>query len=339
MTTMMRTMSEKKFPIILSAAAFSLFILATFLSYVKSPVDQSDTQVIVEIPRGASFTAAVSILSDAGLIKHKALFYTLARLRNAQNRIRAGEYELSTSMSPAHILEKIIRGEVADYGVTIPEGYDLKSIASQLADEKLIRVETFVKLTRDRAFLSSLGIEADSAEGYLFPDTYTFTKKMSEKEIITTMINRFNEKVTQAMITQAENMGLTKEEFITLASLIEKEAKLKEERPLISAVFHNRLQKRMKLQCDPTAVYGLKGFEGSIKRSHLRRRSPYNTYVIYGLPPGPIASPGMESLMAALNPAPVNYIYFVARNDGSHHFSSNLRSHNQAVSRYQNKKN
>jgi UPF0755 protein len=339
MTTMMKTVSEKKFPIFLSAVAFSLFLLATFLSYVKSPVDQSDTQVIVEIPRGASFTAAVSILSDAGLIKHKALFYSLARLKNAQNRIRAGEYELSTSMSPAHILEKMIRGEIADYGVTIPEGYDLRSIAGRLTDEKLIRVETFMKLTRDRAFLSSLGIEAASAEGYLFPDTYTFTKKMSEKEIITMMINRFNEKVTQAMITQAEEMGFSREEFVTLASLIEKEAKLKSERPLISAVFHNRLRKGMKLQCDPTAVYGLEGFEGSIKRSHLRRKSSYNTYVIHGLPPGPIASPGMESLMAALNPAPVDYIYFVAKNDGSHQFSSNLRSHNQAVSRYQNKKN
>jgi len=338
-TMMIKTASEKKFPIIFTAVAFSLLFLAAALTILKSPVDRDDNRVIVEIPRGASFTAAVSILSDAGLIKHKTLFYSLAKLKNAQTRIRAGEYELSTSMSPAHILEKMIRGEVVDYPVVIPEGFDVRMIASRLAEEKLISEETFLKLTRDRAFLSSLGIDAASAEGYLFPDTYTFTKKMGEKEIIRTMVSRFKEKVTPAMYRKAADKGLSEKEFITLASLIEKEAKLKSERPLISAVFHNRLARGMKLQCDPTAVYDLKGFEGTIKRSHLRRRSPYNTYVIHGLPPGPIASPGIESLMAAINPAPVNYIYFVAKNDGSHHFSSDLRSHTQAVSRYQNKKN
>jgi UPF0755 protein len=299
---MIKTVNEKKFPIILTAIAFSLFLLATFLTYVKSPTDQNDTQVTVEIPRGASFTAAVSILSDAGLIKHKALFHSLAKLKNAQNRIRAGEYELSTSMSPAHILEKMIRGEFMEYSVSIPEGFDVKRITSRLAEDKLINVETFIKLTRDRTFLSSLDISADSAEGYLFPDTYAFTKKMGEKEIIRMMVNRFKEKVTPAMRRKTKEIGLSEQEFITLASLIEKEARLKSE-------------------------------------SHLRRKSPYNTYVINGLPPGPIASPGMESMMAALYPAPVDYIYFVAKNDGSHQFSSNLRSHNQAVSRYQNKKN
>jgi len=339
MPMMIKTVNEKKFPIVMTAVAFSLFLLATFLTYAKSPVDQNDTPVTVEIPRGASFTAAVSILSDAGLIKHKALFYSLAKLKNAQNRIRAGEYELNTSMSPVHILEKMIRGEIVEYSVIIPEGFDVQTIASRLAEDKLVKAETFIKLTRDRAFLSSLGISADSAEGYLFPDTYAFTRKMGEKEIIKMMIGRYKEKVTPAMVRKAEAIGLSEKEFITLASLIEKEAKLKNERPLISAVFHNRLQKGMKLQCDPTAVYGLKAFEGSIKRSHLRRKSPYNTYVIHGLPPGPIASPGTESMMAALNPAPVDYIYFVAKNDGSHQFSSDLRGHNQAVSRYQNKKN
>lgn len=339
MTMMIKTASEKKFPIILSAIALSLFLLAAILTILKSPADRSDTQVVVEIPRGASFTAAVSILSDAGLIKHKTLFYSLAKLKNAQTRIRAGEYELSTSMSPAHILEKMIRGEVVDYPVVVPEGFDVQTIASRLAEEKLINVDAFLKLTRDRAFLSSVGIDAASAEGYLFPDTYTFTKKMNEKETIRIMVNRFREKVTPAMLRKAREKGFSEQQFITLASLVEKEAKLKSERPLISAVFHNRLAKGMKLQCDPTAVYDLKGFEGTIKRSHLRRRSPYNTYKIHGLPPGPIASPGKESLMAALNPAPVDYIYFVAKNDGSHHFSSDLRSHNQAVSRYQNKKN
>jgi len=148
------------------------------------------------------------------------------------------------------------------------------------------------------------------------------------------MVRRFEEKVTPEMRKRAMSLGLTPNQLLTLASLIEKEAKLKSERALVSAVFHNRLQKGMKLQCDPTAVYGLADFEGPIKKSHLRRKSPYNTYVIHGLPPGPIGSPGIESVMAALYPAPVDYIYFVSRNDGSHQFSSDLRSHNQAVSKY-----
>lgn len=336
---MIKTVNEKKFPIALSAIAFSLFLVASFLTYVKSPVDIEDTTITVEIPKGASFAAAVSILSDAGLIKHKALFYTLARMKNAQSRIRAGEYELSTSMSPAHILEKMIRGEVVEFAVSIPEGFDLADIADRLAEDKLVRKEVFLNLAKDPEFLSSLGIKSRSVEGYLFPDTYTFTRRMGEKEIIRIMVSCFNEKVTPAMRGRAAETDLTFEQFITLASMIEKEAMLKSERPLISAVFHNRLQKGMRLQCDPTAVYDLKNFTGGIKRSHLKRRSPYNTYVINGLPPGPIANPGLESMMAALYPAKVDYIYFVSRKDRSHQFSSDLRSHNRAVARYQNNKN
>ncbi len=333
-----KMVNERKFPIVMGFIALSLFVVASFLTYIKSPVDQHDEEVTVEIPRGASFTAAVSILSDAGLIKHKTLFFVLAGLKNAQNRIRAGEYELSTSMSPAHILEKMVRGEVLEYPVSVPEGFDMDKIADRLVEDKLVKKETFLKLCADREFLSSLGIDAKTAEGYLFPDTYSFTRRMGEKEIIQIMVNRFREKVTPEMKRRAESLGLTFEQFITLASLIEKEAKLKSERPLISAVFHNRLQKGIRLQCDPTAVYGMANFEGPIKRSHLKRRSPYNTYVIHGLPPGPIASPGLESMKAALYPAPVDYLYFVSRNDGSHQFSSNLRSHNMAVSKYINKK-
>ncbi len=336
---MIKIVNEKKFPIALSAIALSLFLMASFLTYVKSPVDIEDTTITVEIPKGASFAAAVSILSDAGLIKHKALFYTLARMKNAQSRIRAGEYELSTSMSPAHILEKMIRGEVVEFPVSIPEGFDLADVAGRLAEDKLIRKEVFLNLAKDPEFLSSLGIKSRSVEGYLFPDTYTFTRRMGEKEIIRIMINRFNDKVTPAMRNRVAETGLSFEQFITLASMIEKEAMLKSERPLISAVFHNRLQKGMRLQCDPTAVYDLKGFGGGIKRSHLKRKSPYNTYVIKGLPPGPIANPGLESMMAALHPADVDYIYFVSRKDRSHQFSSDLRSHNRAVARYQNNKN
>ncbi len=330
----MKLINEKKFPIFLGSVAILLLLVASFLTYIKSPIDQRDTAVSIEIPKGANFTAVVSILSEAGLITNKPLFHIFARLKDAPNRIRAGEYELSTSMSPAYILEKMVRGEVVEYAVAVPEGFDLFKIADRLAEDKLVKREIFLRLCNDPEFISSLGVQARSLEGYLFPDTYTFTRKMGEREILGIMVHRFNEKVTPEMKRRAESFGLNLNQLITLASLIEKEAQLKSERTLVSAVFHNRLHKDMKLQCDPTAVYGIANFEGGIKRSHLRKKSPYNTYIIKGLPPGPIASPGLESMMAALYPDPVDYIYFVARNDGSHQFSSDLRSHNQAVSRY-----
>jgi UPF0755 protein len=333
-----KVFNERKFPIVLGAIAFSLFFLSSILTYIKSPADQNDVPVTVEIPRGASLTAAVSVLSDAGLIKHKTLFYLLARLKNAQNPIRAGEYKFSTSMTPAHILEKMVRGEVLEYVVAIPEGFDLLKIADRLAEDKLVNKEVFLRLAVDQEFLSSLGVTAKTVEGYLFPDTYGFNRRMGEKEIMRIMVHRFNEKVTPEMRTRAESLGLTFGQVITLSSMIEKEARLKSERALVSAVFHNRLQRGMKLQCDPTTIYGMENFEGTIKRSHLKRMTPYNTYVINGLPPGPIASAGLESMIAALYPAPVDCIYFVSRFDGSHQFSSDLRSHNQAVAKFINKK-
>ncbi|MBP9019909.1 MAG: endolytic transglycosylase MltG [Syntrophobacterales bacterium] len=335
---MIKAFNERKFPIMIGLVATAMFLVATFLVCIRSPIDHNDVRVTVEIPKGASFAAAASILSDAGLIKNRTLFHLLARLKNAQHRVHAGEYELSTAMSPANILDKIMVGEVVEYTVSIPEGYDLRKIADRLAEDKLVKKDVFLKLAKDPEFLASLGITAGSLEGYLFPDTYAFTRKMGEKEIIRIMVRRFEEKVTPEMRKRAMSLGLTQNQLLTLASLIEKEAKLKSERALVSAVFHNRLQKGMKLQCDPTAVYGLADFEGPIKKSHLRRKSPYNTYVINGLPPGPIASPGIESVMAALYPAPVDYVYFVSRNDGSHQFSSDLRSHNRAVAKYITKK-
>jgi UPF0755 protein len=336
--SVIKVFNERKFPIALGAIAFSMLLLATFLTYLKNPADHADIPVKVEIPKGANLTAVVSILSDAGLIKHKTLFHILAGLKNVENRIRAGEYELSTSMTPAHILDKIVRGEVVEYKIVIPEGCNLIEIADRLEEDNLIKREVFLNLTADRKFLASLGIDASTAEGYLFPDTYKFTRHTGEKEIIRLMVQRLHAMATSEMRERAESLGLTFTQFVTLASMIEKEALLKNERALISAVFHNRLRIGMKLQSDPTSVYGMENFNGPIKRSHLKRISPYNTYVIHGLPPGPISSPGIDSMIAALYPAPVDYLYFVSRKDGSHQFSSNLRSHNQAAARYITKK-
>jgi UPF0755 protein len=199
-----------------------------------------------------------------------------------------------------------------------------------LVDEK-----AFMNLASDSKFLRSLNIHSSFIEGYLYPDTYLFDRSMGTREIIQIMVDRFWKAMTPEMQKRADELGMSLHKVVTLASIIGKESGYKDEKALISAVFHNRLKKGMKLQSDPTAVYDLGTFNGSITRTHLRRETPYNTYHINGLPPSPIGNPAVDSMQAALYPAPVNYLYFVSNNNGSHNFSSNLKDHNKAVLRYQ----
>jgi UPF0755 protein len=310
------------------------FLLAG-LYYAVSPTDRRNENVTVDIPKGTSFLRSVDLLKDAGLIKNKYLFYALVIARNAQGNIRAGEYELSTSMSPLDIINKLVKGDIISYKVTIPEDFTVAEIAARLASYKLVDEKAFVSLAGDAKFVASLGIEGRSAEGYLYPDTYLFDKTMGAKYIIKIMVDQFWKTFTRDMQERAEDLGMTIPQVVTLASIIGKESGLKDEKPLVSAVFHNRLKKRMRLQSDPTAVYDLKSITKVIKRKHLQKNTPYNTYVISGLPPGPIANPAIDSLQAAIYPASVNYLYFVSNNDGSHNFSSSLVAHNRAVLKYQ----
>jgi UPF0755 protein len=331
------TYKNIKILIIFLAVVFFLLSLVT-IYYAINPVDNQNRVAMVTIPKGTSFLQSVDILEESGLIKYKCLFYPLVISRNAQRHIKAGEYELATSMSPMEIIDKLVKGDVISYPVTIPEDFTVREIAARLASFTLADEETFMSLSTDSKFLASLGIEGTSAEGYLYPDTYLFDKSMTAKDIMKIMVNQFRKMFTPEMQKRAEELGMTVPQIITLASLIGKESGYKDEKPLVSAVFHNRLKKRMKLQCDPTVVYDLKNFTGTIKRRHLMRTTPYNTYRIDGLPPGPIANPAMDSLHAALYPAPVNYLYFVSNNDGSHQFSSNLSAHHNAVIKYQIKR-
>lgn len=324
---------------LISRTLFALLSLGIFFAllfnYAVSPVNDRNETITVDIPRGTSFLVSVDILEKAGLIRQKYLFYLLVISKKAQGHIRAGEYEIVTSMSPLKIIDKLVRGEIVAQDITIPEDYTLHEIAALIASFNLVDEKSFLDLTTDIKFLASLGIKGNSAEGYLYPDTYRLDRSMSAKEIMRIMVNQFWKKFTPEMQKRADELGMTIPQIITLASLIGKESGNKDEKPLISAVFHNRLKKGMKLQCDPTAVYDLKSFAGTIKRKHLMRNTPHNTYVINGLPPGPIANPAIDSLHAALYPAPVDYLYFVSNNNGSHHFSSNLSAHNKAVLKYQ----
>lgn len=311
------------------------FVLLAGLYYALSPVDRRTEIVTVDIPRGTSFLRSVDLLENAGLIKNKYLFYALVIARNAQGNIRAGEYELATSMSPLDIINKLVTGDIISYKVAIPEDFTVLEIAARLVSYRLVDEKQFLSLSKDTKLLAELDIEGRSVEGYLYPETYKFDKSMGPRVIIEEMVRQFRKRFTPAMEKRAKELGMTLHEVVTLASLIGKETGHEKEKPQVSAVFHNRLRKKMKLQSDPTSVYDLESFAGAVKKKHLLRKSPYNTYIIDGLPPSPIANPAIDSLQAALFPASVNYLYFVSNNDGSHKFSSSLSAHNRAVLKYQ----
>lgn len=320
--------------VILFFAAVFIFFCVLLISYSVTSIDKKNITVLVDIPTGSSFLKVTEILNGAGLVNSRFFFYSLAITKRATRNIRAGEYEFNTSLTPAAVIDKLIRGDIKTYPVTIPEDFSMKEIAARLEYFKLIDDETFFELARDKSFLVSLGIISDSIEGYLFPDTYIFNRSMSTRQIMKIMISQFWKKVTPEMVKRAEELGFNINQFVTFASIVGKESGADAEKPLISAVFHNRLKKKMRLQSDPTAVYDLEDFDGKVLKKHLKRNSPYNTYIIKGLPPGPIANPGSTSLNAALYPAPVKYLYFVSKKDGTHFFSDSLDMHNQAINRY-----
>jgi UPF0755 protein len=328
--------SKARWPRITLGGVLAL-LLPTIYLYFLAPASWTDNPKVVMIPSGKSFRDISRILEGNGVIRDRRSFYLLARLEGAASKVKAGEYELSTAMTPRAVLSRLIRGEVLQYSITIPEGYNIYQIGELLEQAKVCPQKTFLKKVRDPLLIASLNLEGDTLEGYLFPDTYNFPKGFGEEQVIRQMVARFKT-VYGPLAQRAEQMGLSRKDVVILASMIEKEAKDDQERKLISAVFYNRLNRGMALQSDPTAIYGVeerKTPDGKISRDDLLRRSPYNTYVVTGLPQGPIANPGLHSLQAVLYPADVNYLYFVSKNDGTHYFSRTLDEHNLAVARYQ----
>ena len=335
----MKTRKEHIIPLFLISLFIAVFILMAYLDISlntpKSPLKEIKK---VEIPRGYPLKKIAHLLKDQNLINHPSVFIISAHLRGIGNQLKAGEYSLSADMTPLQIMEKLYKGEVVSYTVTIPEGYNLREIGDLLNKTGLIDKERFISLTRDKAFISSLGINAPTLEGYLFPDTYYFPKGMKEEEIIKKMVERLNRLFTEKVEKRLKEINFTRHKILTLASLIEKEVQVDSERRLVSAVFYNRLKLGMLLQSDPTVIYALKDFDGNLRKKDLQYDSPYNTYKYPGLPPTPIASPGKDSIMAALYPADVDYLYFVSKNNGEHHFSSTLKEHLRAVRKFQLKR-
>jgi peptidoglycan lytic transglycosylase G len=303
--------------------------------YAHEPCSTIDRQVLFAIAPGETLTPLALGLQTRGLIASPLKFKLLARIRGDANRLKAGEYQLSLSMSPLQILDILVSGKAFLHRLIIPEGFNAQQIAAEVADQGLGKADEFLALVNDPATARRLHIEAQTLEGYLFPDTYYFPKGVAALTIIEKMVGRFQEQFQPDWQARARQLHLSVHQIVTLASIIEKETGDPAERPVISSVFYNRLKKKMRLESDPTVIYGLHDFDGNLKRSDLSMPTPYNTYIIKGLPPGPIASPGRESLKAALYPAQTNYLFFVSKKDHTHYFSATIEEHNRAVRKYQ----
>lgn len=321
--------------ITLMVILFSFSGCATILEKYNSPVDTSDkTEVIFEVPSGASTGKIADLLEAQGLIQNARSFKTKAKEMAVDGQMKAGSYKLSKSMDVPTIINLLVAGEifVETTKVTIPEGYEVRQIVEKLESADLIDAEVFKGLLKeepfDYKFLESVNRDY-LLEGFLFPDTYEIPVGASEKEIIVMMLNRFNAVFETSYYDRAEELGLSVHDVVTLASIIEREARVAEEFELVSSVFHNRIEIGMPLQSCATVQYILGERKDRLTYDDIAIKSPFNTYLEKGLTPEPIASPGARAIYAALYPAETSYLYFVTteKNDGSHYFNETLAGH------------
>ncbi len=323
-----------------------LFLFSIFALYwlLFIPPSKMALAKVVFIKKGTHLKKVSEVLEQEGIIKNRHFFILLTTVLGKKAKIKAGEYEFHTQMLPLEVLDALVKGQIKRHLVTIPEGYTLSQIAQLLEDLNLLEKKGFLQKASSPAFITSLGLSpamggtGQTLEGYLFPDTYHLFREMDPEEVIQMMVHQFKKVFGSELANRASELGISQREAVILASIIEKETPLPEEKPLISAVFHNRLKRKIPLQSDPTVIYGIKNFNGNLTKEHLMRPTPYNTYLITGLPPTPICNPGKDSLLAAVRPVPVPYLYFVSKNDGSHYFSSDIEEHNRAVWKYQKKR-
>lgn len=333
MTTLLPPLKNRRI-ILLAITLFILVPVLTMTYTMRRAAGTGTTSSIFNFKGGVSLRKVADELGNRKVITSPKLFTIYARLKGDDARIKAGFYQLNDGMSPREILRKLVAGEVYSRPFVLPEGYSIYQAAELLDQQGLLNKDRFLARCLDPALLNSLGITAQSAEGYLAPGTYNIEPDMDEASMVKAMAQQFDKVRKPRYDAQVKAAGKTWHEVLTLASLIEKEAVVPAERPVIASVFANRTVKKMRLQSDPTAVYGVRAFAGAVTRSDILRPSPYNTYLIDGLPPGPIGNPGDAAIEAVLTPARTNYLYFVARQDGSHQFSATLDEHNRAVQKY-----
>lgn len=306
--------------------------------YILMPPGGGKTAVI-DIPQGETGSAVAEKLEKAEIIRDARLFKIVMKVTNSAKDIKPGKYELNQNMTMMEILHRIKTGEGKIRLITIPEGLTLKEIAGLLEEKKIVSRNDFLSAAADNSFFIN-GNKVDSIEGYLLPDTYDFPARFTAGDIIKRLMKEFDDRAVPLYIKLKDKLPrkMTLKEIVILASLIEREAQVPSERPVIASVYYNRLKKGMKLQCDATVQFALGKQKEVLKYSDLEVKSPYNTYLHEGLPPGPIANPGLESIKAALQPETTNYLFYVrndVKNDGSHIFSRTLSEHNSAIVKYQ----
>ncbi len=312
-----------------------------YIKYLwNRPIDPKGTHVIIEIKEGDSFLDVINTLKDKSILKDTRLFYLMGRITGAEHKIKSGEFLINTRWSQKRLLEYLIQGRPYLHKITIPEGLTWWEVGKLLEKENILKFSQFKKIIFNRDFLRKNNIPGENAEGYLFPDTYFFEKGSSyrhAKEVVETMIDEFWKSVKKYVWKDKLPPPKKVYRVVILASLVEKEALYDFEKPIIAGVFINRLKKGMRLQCDPTVIYGMgPNFKGRLRKRDLKNRNnPYNTYVFNGLPKTPICSPSISSIYAVVHPAHHSYLYFVAKGDGTHKFSSTLEEHNRAVYKYQ----
>ncbi len=304
-------------------------------NFLSSVPEKNNHPVVFVVSSGQNLKTISQELEKNHLVTKADWFRLYARYRGVARDIKAGEYEMSTGLTPKEILDILVKGKERLIALSFPEGFTMDQVAVRAEQKGFCRAQDFSALCRDLDFVKKLGVPSHTLEGFLFPDTYFFPPHADCKTIIEKMVTTFFLKLPKGWKRNAYSMGFSLQEIVTLASMIEKETGDAAERPLISSVFHNRLKKRMRLESDPTVLYGIRNLGDRIRKKDLQRRTPYNTYKINGLPKGPIASPGFFSIKAALSPPDTPYLYFVSKNNRTHHFSKTLKEHNRAVYLYQ----
>lgn len=304
-------------------------------------------ELVVEIPFGSSLRRVSNIIEEAGLIDDSRRFYWYLRLgRMDGDRIQAGYYQFSGDVSYREIAERLLFGFDRSHKVTFKEGQTLVDLAQVLSDLDLVSQEEFLRAMKSEEILRAINApdaylrsdlinDMGGIEGYLFPDTYFFTKKDDAPSIIKKMHQKLLNVFDENMVSRMADEGFTMHEVLTLASIVEKETAAPSERPIIASVYRNRLKRGMRLQADPTVIYGIKNYAGKIRKVDLLTHHPYNTYTITGLPPGPIAACGLDSIRAVLWPSATKFLFFVSKNDGTHVFCEDLACHNRAVDKWQ----
>jgi UPF0755 protein len=305
---------------------------------VSAPFAGFTGEQFVEIPAGESTVGIGRRLVAAGVIRDELTFRLAVRWHGRGKSLKAGEYRFTEAAAPATVIDRLARGDVYLVPLTFPEGLTAEEMSRLFEQAGFGTAAEFVAATRDPSPITDVDPEADTLEGYLFPDTYHLPRNTDAAALVGRMVRRFETVFDQDLRARAKASGLTVREVMSLAALVEKETARGDERPLVAAVYHNRVRTGMPMQADPTVIFALKRanrWNGNLTKADLQFDSPYNTYRYPGLPPGPIASPGKAAIEAAVAPAKVDYLYFVSRNDGSHAFASNLPDHNRNVQRWQ----